>query len=209
MSDMLDAEEMGWARRDVGEPRLVDEALAGELVERARAEGVELLGEGGLLKAMTKAVLERALAEEFIEHLGYEPGDLAGHASGNSRNGSTPKRPATEAGHIDLDVPRDRDSSFAPQTVRKGQRRRDGVDKLVIGLYAPADDRHDGARHRPPAQGDLRSRPVPRPDLQDQRRGARGGPRVAGPPPRRGLPGDLPAGFGPTRSWARSAMPAA
>jgi len=85
---------------------------------------------------MTKAVLERALAEELTDHLGYEQGDPAGVGSGNSRNGFSPKRLATEAGHVDLEVPRDRDSSFSPQTVRKGQRRLDGVEKLVMGLYA-------------------------------------------------------------------------
>ncbi|MBA3524095.1 MAG: IS256 family transposase, partial [Geodermatophilaceae bacterium] len=97
---------------------------------------MELLGEGGLLKQMTKAILERSLQIELTEHLGYDQGDPAGVGSGNSRNGTTRKRLATEAGHVDLDVPRDRDSSFAPRTVRKGQRRLDGVDKLVMGLYA-------------------------------------------------------------------------
>ena len=85
---------------------------------------------------MTKAILERSLTVELTHDLGYEQGDPAGAGSGNSRNGTTRKRLATEAGHIDLDVPRDRNGTFAPQTVRKGQRRLDGVDKLVLGLYA-------------------------------------------------------------------------
>jgi len=106
------------------------------LIAQAQAQGVELLGEGGLLKQMTKAILERLLAIELTEHLGYEQGDPAGAGSGNSRNGSTGKRLATEVGHIDVEVPRDRNGDFAPQTVRKGQRRLDGVDKLVMGLYA-------------------------------------------------------------------------
>jgi putative transposase len=83
---------------------------------------------------MTKAVLERGLAEELTEHLGYEPHERSG--SSNSRNGSTPKRLHTEAGTVDLEVPRDRDGSFEPRLVRKGQRRLDGIDKIVIGLYA-------------------------------------------------------------------------
>jgi putative transposase len=108
--------------------------MAEELLERAKAQGVELLGENGLLRQMTKAVLERGLAEELTEHLGYEPHERAG--SSNSRNGSTPKRLHTEAGTVELDVPRDRDGSFEPRLVRKGQRRLDGIDKIVIGLYA-------------------------------------------------------------------------
>jgi putative transposase len=83
---------------------------------------------------MTKAVLERGLAEELTEHLGYEPHERTGSA--NARNGTTPKRLHTEAGTVELDVPRDRDGSFEPRLVRKGQRRLDGIDKIVIGLYA-------------------------------------------------------------------------
>jgi len=116
------------------DPVIVDRELAEELVARAREQGVELLGENGLLRQMTKAVLERGLAEELTEHLGYEPHERSG--SSNSRNGSTPKRLHTEAGTVDLEVPRDRDGSFEPRLVRKGQRRLDGIDKIVIGLYA-------------------------------------------------------------------------
>ena len=117
-------------------PRLISEEQAEALIAQAREQGVELLGEQGLLRQMTKAVLERALAEELTEHLGYEPGDRAGVGSGNSRNGYTPKRLATEAGTVDLEVPRDRNGTHQPRIVRKGQRRLDGIDKIVIGLYA-------------------------------------------------------------------------
>jgi Transposase, Mutator family len=133
MSDVTRTADVG--RGGGGEEdRLVDRALAEELVDRAREQGVQLLGENGLLRAMTKAVLERGLAEELTEHLGYEPHERAGSA--NARNGSTPKRLHTEAGTVELDVPRDRDGSFEPRLVRKGQRRLDGIDKIVIGLYA-------------------------------------------------------------------------
>lgn len=134
--DTVDTGGVGRPRRDRDEPRLIDAALADQLIAQAQASGVELLGEGGLLKQMTKAILERSLAIELTDHLGYDEGDPAGAGSGNSRNGSTPKRLATEAGHLDLEIPRDRNASFSPQTVRKGQRRLDGVDKLVMGLYA-------------------------------------------------------------------------
>jgi putative transposase len=118
-----------------GEPaRLVDEALADELIARAQAEGVELLGPGGLLRQMTKAVLERALGEELTDHLGYPPHERSG--AGNARNGTSPKRLVTEAGTVELEVPRDRAGTFQPKIVRKGQRRLDGIDKLVISLYA-------------------------------------------------------------------------
>jgi putative transposase len=135
MSDVTETAEVGRRRRESEDPdRVVDAALAQELVDRAREQGVELLGENGLLRAMTKAVLERGLAEELTEHLGYEPHERTG--SSNARNGSTPKRLHPEAGSIDLDVPRDREGSFEPRLVRKGQRRLDGIDKIVIGLYA-------------------------------------------------------------------------
>ncbi len=70
-------------------PPLIDEQLADQLLGKAQAEGVELLGPDGLLSQVTKAVLERALAEEMTGHLGYEKHDPAGRGSGNSRNGTT------------------------------------------------------------------------------------------------------------------------
>lgn len=132
---MAETATVGRRRRGGQEPS-PDEVLAEELVERARSEEVELLGDGGLLQQMTKAVLERGLAEELTEHLGYEPHDPVGNGSGNSRNGSSSKRVHSEAGTIELDVPRDRAGTFEPQLVRKGQRRLGGIDKIVIGLYA-------------------------------------------------------------------------
>jgi putative transposase len=115
---------------------LVDAELADELLARAQTEGIELLGPDGLLSQVTKAVLERALAEEMTEHLGYEKHDPAGRGSGNSRNGVTGKWLLTEIGGIDLEVPRDRSGSFNPQIVRKGQTRLDGFNDRIIALYA-------------------------------------------------------------------------
>src|SRR5262245_58818822 len=115
---------------------LIDEELADELLGRAQAEGADLLGPDGLLSQVTKAVLERALAEEMTGHLGYEKHDPAGRGSGNSRNGSTPKTLLTDVGAVDLVVPRDRNGSFEPQIVRKGQTRLEGFDERLIGLYA-------------------------------------------------------------------------
>jgi putative transposase len=151
MEEVLDAGvdtvEVGRPRREPEGPQFLDPEQAEALIEQAREQGVELLGEGGLLKQMTKAVLERALAEELTDHLGYEVGDPAGHGSGNSRNGYTPKRLLTEAGPIDLEVPRDRAGTHEPLIVRKGQRRLDGIDKIVIGLYALGNSVRDIQEH--------------------------------------------------------------
>src|SRR5690606_7770116 len=118
------------------EPQFLDAEQAEALIEQAREQGVELVGEGGLLKQLTKAVLERALAEELTDHPGYEVGGAAGDGTGNSRPGYTPKELVTERGTVDLDVPRDRAGTHEPGIVRKGQRRLDGIDKIVISLYA-------------------------------------------------------------------------
>jgi len=124
---------------DSGKPAprpLIDEELADQLLGQAQAEGVELLGPDGLLSQVTRAVLERALAEEMTGHLGYEKHDPAGRGSGNSRNGTTPKTVLTDIGAVDLAVPRDRDGSFEPQIVRKRQTRLDGFNERIIALYA-------------------------------------------------------------------------
>src|SRR6201982_3989613 len=126
-------------KRDGGQPPsspLVGEELAGQLLGKAQAEGVELLGPDGLLSQVTKAVLERALAEELTGHLGYDKNDPAGRGSGNSRNGATPKTVLTDAGAVDLAVPRDRNGTFEPQIVRKGQTRLKGFNDRIIALYA-------------------------------------------------------------------------
>ena len=112
---------------------LVSEEVLDALMERVHASGTDLLGPEGLLSQMTKAVLERALAEELSDHLGYERGDADGIGSGNSRNGATPKRLHTDVGTVDLEVPRDRDGSFEPRIVAKGQTRLDGFNERIIG----------------------------------------------------------------------------
>jgi transposase-like protein len=115
---------------------LVDDELADQLLGKAQAEGAELLGPDGLLSQVTKALLERALAEEMTGHLGYEKHDPGGRGSGNSRNGTTGKTVLTDVGAVDLEVPRDRNGSFEPQIVRKGQTRLEGFNERIIALYA-------------------------------------------------------------------------
>jgi putative transposase len=118
-------------------PAAIDqEQLARDLVERARAEGVELTGPGGLLTGLTKTVLETALEAEMTGHLGYEKHDPAGRDGGNSRNGARAKTVQTEIGPVEVEVPRDRAGTFAPQVVRKRQRRLGGIGPLVISLTA-------------------------------------------------------------------------
>src|SRR4249919_144375 len=119
-----------------GRRPLVDEDLADQLLGKAQSEGVELLGPDGLLSQVTKAVLERALAEEMTGHLGYDKHDPAGRGSGNNRNGSTGKTVLTDVGAVDLAVPRDRNGTFEPQIVRKGQTRLEGFNERIIALYA-------------------------------------------------------------------------
>jgi hypothetical protein len=109
-----------------------DADLVRELAERARAEGLRLTGEGGLLGRLTKLVVESALEGEMDDHLGYEKHDPAGRNGGNSRNGYRAKNVITEAGPAEISVPGDRGSSFGPRIV--GQRRLTGIDDLVISL---------------------------------------------------------------------------
>ncbi len=113
-----------------------DEQVLRELTERARAGGLKLAGEGGLLGRLTKMVVEGALEGELDDHLGYGKHDPAGRDSGNSRNGHRAKTVLTEAGPVEISVPRDRDSSFEPKSVAKRQRRLTGVEDMVISLSA-------------------------------------------------------------------------
>ena len=85
-------------------PAQIDQQqLAQELVDRARAEGVDLIGPGGLLNGLTKTVLETALEAEMSEHLGYDKHDPAGRNRGNSRNGTRPKTVLTEIGPVEIE----------------------------------------------------------------------------------------------------------
>lgn len=113
-----------------------EQLLAEQLLERAREQGVDLVGPDGLLTKVTKSVLEAALGAELTEHLGYEPNDAAGRGSGNSRNGVTTKTVHTEVGPVTIEVPRDREGSFSPVIVPKYQRRLNGFDEGVVSLYA-------------------------------------------------------------------------
>jgi putative transposase len=96
----------------------------------------DIIGENGLLKQLTKALLERAMQSEMTEHLGYEKHDPAGHNSGNSRNGATIKTLKGDFGEMPLETPRDRNGSYDPKIIGKGQTRFTGFDDKIISMYA-------------------------------------------------------------------------
>lgn len=104
---------------DGGRP-VVDDELIDRWMDQVDAEGLELLGPGGVLSEITSRVLNRALQCEMTGHVGYERGDPAGWGSGNNRNGSYPKTVLTDAGGIEIEVPRDRKGTFEPRLVPKG-----------------------------------------------------------------------------------------
>ena len=109
---------------------LIDELLAGASTEE------EIAGPGGILAQLTKRLVERAMDAELTEHVGYEPHCEPPGGAGNTRNGASPKTLITEHGRVPIDAPRDRDGSFEPQIVRKGQRRFVGFDEKILALYS-------------------------------------------------------------------------
>jgi putative transposase len=96
----------------------------------------DILGDNGLLKQFTKALLERAMQVEMSEHLGYEKHDSSGDNSGNSRNGSSGKTLKGDFGELAIEIPRDRNSEFEPKIIPKGKTRLDGFNEKMLSLYA-------------------------------------------------------------------------
>lgn len=123
--------EAGRLRREFFDDQLLD-----RLIAATSERGVALTGDGGFLPELVKAALERGMQAELTDHLGYDKHDPAGRGSGNSRNGSTPKTVATEVGPVELDRPRDRNSTFVSRLVPNGQRRLGGLEDQIISLYA-------------------------------------------------------------------------
>lgn len=119
-----------------GDPARADLlALAAQLAERAREDGVQMTGKDGVIAQVTRMLLESSLEAEMTAHLGREwhGGDADG--SGNVRNGHTRKTVRTGHGAIEIEVPRDREGSFTPAIVPKGVRRLEGFDEQVLALY--------------------------------------------------------------------------
>jgi len=96
----------------------------------------DLLGESGLLKQLTKALIERAMQGEMTDHLGYEKHSPAGNNSGNSRNGTSKKTIKSKEGDFPIEIPRDRNGTFEPQIIPKGQTRFEGFDDKIISMYS-------------------------------------------------------------------------
>jgi putative transposase len=109
---------------------LVDELLKGY------QKPEDLIGESGLLKQLTKALIERALKSELTHHLGYEKHEEAAGSGSNRRNGASRKRLKGDFGEVEIGVPRDRESSFEPKIVAKHQTRWTGFDDKVLSMYA-------------------------------------------------------------------------
>ena len=118
---------------DLDCPDLPDE-LIDELLAGARTPE-EITGPDGLLQRLTKRLVERALAPELTDHLGYEHGAAPPGGVGNARNGTTPKTVHTGHGSVRIEQPRDRQGSFEPQIVKKHQRRFEGFDDKIIAMY--------------------------------------------------------------------------
>lgn len=112
----------------------VDELLDALLKDCKKPEDV--VGENGLLKQLTKRVLERAMQAELTEHLGYDKHSPDGNNTGNSRNGTYKKTVKGEFGTLDVTVPRDRNGTFEPVILPKGQSRFTGFDDKIISMYA-------------------------------------------------------------------------
>jgi putative transposase len=125
---------------------VVPDDLLDQLMGRVRVEGLELLGDGGIIAELTKRILERALDEELTDHVGYCRGDQAGRNLGNSRNGTTPKRVLTEIGAVQLDIPRDREGTFEPKLVPKHTTRLAKFNENIVALYSAGMSTRDIAK---------------------------------------------------------------
>lgn len=109
---------------------ILDELLKG--CERPE----DLLRDGGLMKDLKKALMQRMLGAELTDHLGYEHGEEAPPVQSNRRNGVSRKTVRSEDGAFEIEVPRDREGSFEPRLIAKGQTRIDGLDDKIIAMYA-------------------------------------------------------------------------
>ncbi len=118
------------------EKKIKDDVLDELLKGCERPE--DLLGDGGLMKELKKALMQRMLGAELTEHLGYERGAEAPPVQANRRNGFSRKTVKSEDGAFEIDVPRDRDGGFEPKLIAKGQTRIDGLDEKII--HCPAGD---------------------------------------------------------------------
>jgi putative transposase len=116
-------------------PKSKADELLDQLIAQCKTRE-DIVGKDGLIKQLTKRAMERALSGELTAHLGYEAHERAEEPRSNTRNGTTPKTVLLQDGSMELEIPRDRDGSFEPQLIRKGQRRLEVMDQQIIALYA-------------------------------------------------------------------------
>jgi putative transposase len=129
-------EEVKSSEKRTSEPtREIPTEVLDQLLRQWGHRPEDITGPEGLLKQLTGALVERVLNAELSTHLGYEKHAVEGIGSGNSRNGATKKRLRTEHGPVDIEVPRDRAGTFAPQLVKKHQRDFNGFDDKILALY--------------------------------------------------------------------------
>jgi putative transposase len=133
-----DAVTTGASKKKATAPASAQERLAAAMVAQAQEQGLALTGPDGLLKQLTKTVLETALAAEMTEHVGHaKHADQPGREGTNVRNGTRTKTVISDAvGPVQVAVPRDREGTFEPVIVKKRQRRLGSVDEIVLSLYA-------------------------------------------------------------------------
>lgn len=124
----------------------IDAAVLDELLKSCQRPE-DLLGAGGLMQELKKALMERMLSAELTEHLGYEARDRPPETQKNRRNGTSPKTVLSDSGSFEIVVPRDRDGSFEPQLIPKGTTRIEGIDEKIISLYASGVSVRDIRQH--------------------------------------------------------------
>ena len=122
--------------QEAGSKRLIESGVMDDLFAKIDAGEIDLDGDGGFIQQLIKSGLERGLQAELTDHVGYEKRDPEARVFPNSRNGSFPKTVSTNAGDVELRVPRDRDGSFTPRLVPTGTRRMSQLDDMIVSLYA-------------------------------------------------------------------------
>src|SRR3954452_21753655 len=145
----------------------LDELLAGKTTD-------EIVGPEGLLKQLTKAVIERAMNAEMKHHLGYAKHSREGRGTGNNRNGKSRKKVQGEFGSVEIEVPRDRNGTFEPKIIPKHERRFSGFDEKILSMYARGMSTRDIQSHLSAARSDLPDRVSGCAVCEDAARGASG-----------------------------------
>ena len=113
----------------------IDEKLLDELLKDYK-KPEDLIGENGLMKQLTKRLIERAMSAEMDEHLGYKRNSIKGNNTGNSRNGNSTKKVRTDNGELEITQPRDREGEFEPQIIKKHQKHFNGFDDKILSMYS-------------------------------------------------------------------------